>query len=94
MPAGFRRVAARRDENEAEIVQALTRVGAVVFRIDSPGDLLVRFRGAWTVLEIKRRGGKLTPAQIESRIRTGQDPRAIPVVETVDAALVAIGALS
>lgn len=49
------RRAARRDENEAEIVTALEAVGASVTRISEDGvpDLLVGFRGRTYLLEIK-----------------------------------------
>lgn len=44
----------RRDENEPEIVAALEAVGAVVRRLDPPmPDLLISFRGALDLLEVK-----------------------------------------
>jgi len=63
----------QRDANEAEIVAALLAAGASVIRLHSPTDLLVGFREANFLLEIKLplgvRGGlshsKKTPAQVE-----------------------------
>ena len=61
------RYAAKVDGNQAEIVQALRDVGAVVTCIHRHGhgvpDLLVSFRGDWFLLEDKELGGKLTPAE-------------------------------
>lgn len=57
---------ARRDANEAGIVDALETLGAVVRWINSPGtgDLLVGYAGTWWPVEIKRpRDGRMTPAQ-------------------------------
>ena len=45
---------ANRDENEPEIFNALVDAGYQVFRIGTPGDLLVQcWCGGWTVLEVK-----------------------------------------
>ncbi len=59
------RWAARRDENEAEIVTALERIGVQVFRVSAPGlpDLLTFHRGEWLPLECKLPKGKLTEKQ-------------------------------
>lgn len=61
------RRAARRDNNEVQIVAALTAAGASVTHLSAPGvpDLLVGYRGATLLLEVKtelgpqggRRGG-------------------------------------
>lgn len=53
----------RRDANEPEIVQALEAYGFTVRRIDVPVDLLIGRKGRTWIAEIKREGGKLTPAQ-------------------------------
>ena len=50
------RHAKRRDLNEPEIVSALRAAGAHVWLLDRPVDLLVGFRGAWHVIEVKRPG--------------------------------------
>lgn len=66
------RRAARVDENQAEIVEALRKIGAVVTPLHKVGegvsDLLVSFRQRWFVLEVKnpskpKADQELTPAQ-------------------------------
>lgn len=47
------RRAARRDDNEEEIVKALRKAGAHVAYIDSPCDLIVGYRGRTVLLEVK-----------------------------------------
>ena len=46
------------DTNQAEIVQALRDVGAMVFLIGQPFDLLVGFRGELFLLEVKNPRGR------------------------------------
>lgn len=54
----------RTDANQTEIVAALRGIGAHVQSLADVGkgcpDLLVSFRGAWFVFELKSPGGKLT----------------------------------
>jgi Holliday junction resolvase len=66
------RRAARRDTVEAEIVQALERVGVQVYRISGAGlpDLLCWYRGQWTPLEVKGPKGKLTEAQASAWLKS------------------------
>lgn len=79
---------AKRDQNEPEIVQALQTVGAEVYRLNTPADLLVGFRGANYLIEVKMPKGKLTPDQIKfQQTWTGQ----YAVVRTADEALRVIG---
>lgn len=56
------RYAARRDENEQAVVDALEAAGASVTRLGQPMDLLVGYQGRNTLLEVKKplgpRGGK------------------------------------
>ena len=47
------RLAARRDENEKVIVEALRACGATVYLIDTPCDALVGFRGKTLLMEFK-----------------------------------------
>jgi len=47
------RRAARRDENEKEIVEALRAVGATVYHLDEPCDLLVGYRQQTILMEVK-----------------------------------------
>lgn len=54
----------RKDENQREIVRALEAIGADVFVMHAPCDLLVGFRDRNVLIEVKRaKGGKVTPAQ-------------------------------
>ena len=46
------------DANQPKIVQALRDIGAIVFLIGRPFDLLVAFRGKLFLLEIKNPAGK------------------------------------
>lgn len=47
------RRAARRDDNEAEIVKALRAAGAYVYYLDHPADLLVGYQKRSILLEVK-----------------------------------------
>ena len=56
----------RTDNNQADIVKALRKVGVEVHIIDEPVDLLCGYRGRWSVMDVKNlegRGRKKTPAQ-------------------------------
>ena len=90
------RRAAKVDANQAEIVQALRQIGAVVQSLAAVGngcpDLLVGFRGKNWLLEIKD-GNKppsaqaLTPHQVEwHRVWAGH----VVVVNSVESAIAAI----
>lgn len=46
------------DTNQAEIVAALRDIGAVVFLIGRPFDLLIGFRGQLSLLEVKNPEGR------------------------------------
>lgn len=69
------RRAARRDENEPEIVGALEGIGVAVQRLNAPGvpDLLCYYRGRYFLVEViapekakrHRRTDGLTRAQVE-----------------------------
>lgn len=92
------RYAARVDENQGRIVKALRAVGAWVWSTAPLGngfpDLLVWFRGQYTLLEVKREGPpsaqKLTEA--ESKFALGC-PGRLEIVTTAEEALRAIGAI-
>ncbi len=49
------RRAARVDANQAEIVEALRRIGARVYLIQWPCDALVAYRGRWIALDGRQR---------------------------------------
>ena len=87
------RHAKRRDANEGEVIEALEAVGAVVYRLDRPVDLLVDFRKTWFVLEVKRPEGTVGDHQREfmATCRARGVPAAI--VRSADEALCAIGAI-
>lgn len=86
-----------RDRNEPPIVRALEGIGASVFRLDRPCDLLVGYRGRNHLLEVKAplgpRGGAsgspLTPEQVEFQ-RTWRG--SVAIVRSPGEALEAIGA--
>lgn len=46
------------DANQPEIVQALRDIGARVFLIGQPLDLLIAFRGKLTLMEVKNPDGE------------------------------------
>ncbi len=50
---GLARYSNTRDGNEKTIIDALRRIGATVFPLDKPCDLLVGYRGRNFLLEVK-----------------------------------------
>ena len=81
----------RRDDNEREIVDALRRVGILVWRLSDKGlpDLLAfQAPDHWLPIEVKQRGStaSLTPAQAETYAAT-----TFPIVDTVAHALALFG---
>ncbi len=93
------RRAARTDDNQAGIVSALRKCGATVQSLAAVGagvpDLLVGFRGWTLLLEVKDgskppSARKLTPDQ--ERWHGGWRGAPVRVVDSVDAALEAVGA--
>lgn len=90
----LRRYAAARDENEPDIVKALRNVGAVVYLLDQPLDLLVGYDRQWFVIEVKMPRGKLTPMQEEFFRDSDGKGGVATVVRTPSEALAFIGATS
>lgn len=94
----MRRVA-KRDDNEAEIVDALRRVGCLVERISGKGvpDLIVWSPFTWSIhlVEVKD-GGKVKSArqltEAQQAFHADWEQAPVHVVESVDAALSAVGA--
>jgi Holliday junction resolvase len=91
---GIHRMAARRDNNEAEIVSALEKCGCSVWRLSGKGltDLLVGRAGQNYLLEIKNpdAGGELTDDQVYwHQTWRGR----AHIVSTVDEALIVVGAI-
>lgn len=84
------RYATRRDAVEPAIVDALEKVGAHVWYLDYPVDLLVRFRETWHLLEVKT--GKAKPRCNQTAQRNFIEFTQTPIVRTPMEALRAIGA--
>lgn len=61
------RFAKRRDQAEPGIVEALTRIGARVWRQDKPTDLLVGYHGRLIALEVKNPDARPRKDQAEQR---------------------------
>lgn len=79
----------RADLGEQQIVEALRAVGATVYRIGEPVDLLVGYRNRAWLMEVKTKGGKLRPAQ-DLCMRTWRGGPVVVVFSVADA-LQAIG---
>ena len=77
----------RKDNNHDEIRDALERVGATV-KPDGPTDLIVGFRGATYLIEVKTEKGKLRPTQ-EDFVRWWKGH--VAVVRSIEEALKVIG---
>lgn len=84
------RRAAKRDANEAEIVEALKKAGAQVLRISQPVDLVVAYNLRNYLLEVKSDNGRLTPMQ-QKWFAEWEGPAY--VVHNPEEALLAIGAI-
>lgn len=96
------RRAAKVDANQGEIVEALRRIGAGVLSLAQLGkgvpDLLVWYRGAYSLLEIKMPVYRKTMPKTMEPLTPDQErfhwewPGEIYVVSTVDEAFLAVGA--
>jgi hypothetical protein len=86
------RIAARRDKNEPEIIEALIAIGCKVLQLSQEGinDLAVYRLNRWYMIEVKTATGKLTEVQKKWPEEIGPD--AIPIVRSVEDAFKAIGA--
>lgn len=78
------------DQHQAEIVEALRQVGALVWCVNGVFDLVVVFRGCVRILEVKEPGGRLTLTQRDWLVLGWP---AI-IVHSIDEALWAIGAIA
>jgi hypothetical protein len=83
------RRAAKRDDNEALIVEALEKAGATVYQLNR-FDLLVAHGGYWYPMEVKGDRGKLTRSQVEF-ILDLRNRAPFHVVRTPEEALEVIG---
>lgn len=91
------RYAKKRDTSESDIITALERVGAEVWPLDYPVDLLVRFRQQWHLLEVKTPYGKTGKARRDKRQQAQinfLETTRTPVITTPMEALRAIGAVT
>jgi hypothetical protein len=87
------RQAARRDLNEPVIVSALQDIGAEVYRLSQPCDLLVRFRGQLYLMEVDNPdavGAKYRKRDKNQMLFLAQ--WCVPLVRCVDDAFRVIGA--
>lgn len=89
----IRRQAARRDDNERPIIEALRRAGASVEQLSKRGvpDLLVGWRGETFLIEVKTAKGRLTAD--ESAWLESWRGQAV-IVRSVEEALAVIGVKS
>lgn len=89
------RIAARRDDTEASIVDALRQAGVQVWRLSQPGvpDLLCAYRGAYVTVECKSPGGKLKGGQRDFIDAAAQQGCKVIVAYTAEDALRGIGAI-
>lgn len=85
------RRAAKRDQNEGEIVSVLQAAGATVLPLSGDGvpDLAVFFHSRWHMLEVKTPKGRLRPTQ---DWHESISPDAVHIVRTWQEALDAVGA--
>jgi len=96
----MRRYALKRDAAEFGIVEALESVGAKVWRLHQPADLLVQFRGRWWLMEVKtpqyrkRTGLAVLPSLDKRRGKQREflEATRTPVVMSAMDAFLAIGA--
>ena len=94
------RRAAKTDRNHAEVMAALRKAGAEVTSLHGVGqgvpDLLASYRGQWFLIEVK--DGKKAPSDRaltpDQKKWIDKQNAPVSVVETVEAALKSIGAIS
>lgn len=62
---GMPKYSAKRDENEAELIQVYKQMGCSVHQLNEKGipDLLIGYRGLTDLAEVKIKSGVLTPEQ-------------------------------
>ncbi len=84
----------RKDKVQEEIVSALRDVGARVYIIGEPVDLLVGHRKRWLTMECKKPKGKETRQQSDHRVICEVMGLPHVVVRSDTEALVALGAIS
>lgn len=88
------RAAARRDNNEPEVVRALELAGWTVVRVSDTGfpDLVAVRRGVLRLLEVKGPKGELTEAQVKLHQRLAAAGLPVAIVRSPEEALEAVNA--
>lgn len=90
------RYAARQDATHRPVVDALEAAGAKVERLHPTRagipDLLVGYRGALTLVEVKAKGGKCSAEQLAEHEHWAKSGVKVAVVRSAREALAAIGA--
>ena len=86
------RRAARTDDNQHELVEALKKIGAKCYFIGKPVDLLVGFRGRNLLLEVKRpdKRGQVSAFTKEQRDFISTWPGEVEIVYTIQEAVSAV----
>lgn len=86
------RRAARTDDNQHELVEALKKIGAKCYFIGKPVDLLVGFRGRNMLLEVKRPDKRDQPSKItqEQKDFIATWPGEVVICYTIDEAISAV----
>lgn len=79
------------DKNQKEIVEALRRLGASVFILDRPVDLLVGVFGRTGLIEVKMEDGELTSSQ--KKFLKDWRGAMIPIVRSIEDCEAAIEAI-
>lgn len=81
----------RSDLNQTAIVEAMRQVGAEVFCVGQPFDLIVAFHGRLWLADCKAVGGDWTPAQLKSIARFNRQSVGVWRLESPEDALRMIG---
>jgi hypothetical protein len=84
----FNRGKTRPDLNQSEIVGALRQIGAKVWIIGQPVDLLVLYRGKWLPMEVK--GYTARPRRDQEKQTAFLELTHCPVVKTAQEAIQAV----
>ncbi len=86
------RWAAQRDAAEPAVVQALELSGWTVVKVSDKGlpDLLCVRRGEVVLLEVKSKGGRMKPAQVQLHARLRAAGLPVAIVTTPEEALAAV----
>jgi hypothetical protein len=87
------RWAYNRDKAEKPVVATLEAAGWLVYRMNGAGlpDLLCVRSGRVVLLEVKSKGGRMKPAQVELHARLRASGLEVAIVTTPEEALAAVG---